>query len=404
MLKPPLPEGGQPILPDPLGGLLTPESRRLLDSMLDGVYIVDLQRRILFWSKGAEALTGYPAAEVVGKSCMDEVLNHIDANGNLLCGGACSLAEAIKTGQPVRKRIYPMHKAGHRFAARVHSVPVRDAAGRIVGAMEVFRDVSAEERFYARQRKFDRLVQQYISKATYDSIAETVARDLEICRDPSAEERFQALQDQVDKAIQLHTVKGNYDSVLKSAAKEGGMNASTRDLTVLFLDVVSFTHFSEQHPPDAVVGFLNQLFTLTAHIIRQHSGDIDKYIGDGVMAVFISAQDAVDAARDILTSGMPSLNKTLATKGFPEVEVRIGMSSGSVIQGDIGSADRKDMTVIGDVVNTASRVESSAEPGTFLISESTYSRLDRPAEFVFAMGLKLRGKDRMVRLFKPKIV
>ncbi|MFA6318800.1 MAG: PAS domain-containing protein, partial [Elusimicrobiota bacterium] len=260
---PPLPERARS-----LQGLLSPESRAALDHLLDGVYIVDPDHRILFWSKGAEALTGHSSAEAVGKRCSDGVLDHLDANGDALCSGACPLTEALTTGRPVRKRIYPLHKSGRRFAARVHVIPVKDASGKVVGAMEVFRDVSDEERFYQRQRKFDRLVQQYVSKATYDSMVEAVSKDAEICRDQSAEERFRELQEQVDKTLQLHA--GDYDAVLKSVCGESARSAGTKDLTVLFVDVVSFTHLSEHHPPAQVVEFLNQLFTLAAHIIRRH--------------------------------------------------------------------------------------------------------------------------------------
>jgi PAS domain S-box-containing protein len=342
-----------------LEDLLVPESKILLDFIYDGVYVVDRGRRILFWNRGAEAITGHRAKDVMGRCCRNGILNHIDENGRRLCGAFCPLTRTMATGERVEEKIYPLHKAGHRFATKTHVAPVRDGAGRIIGAIEVFRDISAEERFRALKEKFDKLIQRYVSKTTYAS-------------------------------------------VVKASSKDGGPKAATKDLTVLFLDVVSFTAFSEKYPASRVVEMLNMLFSLCARAIAEHSGDIDKYIGDCVMAVFVEAQDAADAARAIQAETMPKLNKALKFLGLPGIKVRIGISSGRLIQGDIGSSERKDMTVIGDVVNTASRVENAAEPGSFLISESTYSRLSRPEEFVFHQAVSLKGKGRPVRVYKPK--
>lgn len=343
----------------PLSQFLTPETKALLDFIYDGVYVVDLDRRILFWNRGAELMTGWPREEVVGRCCRDGLLCHIDEAGRLLCQDECPLTRSMAQMKRIEEKVFPRHHSGHRFPTRTHVAPVKDASGKVVGAIEVFRDISAEEQHRVLQEKFDKLIKQYVSKTTYESVRE-------------------------------------------AAAKEGAPTAALKDLTVLFMDVVGFTTFSEQRPPEEVVELLNELFSVSAHVIRQRSGDIDKFIGDCVMAVFIDAQDAVDAARDILGTALPALNKARAERGLPPVRTRVGINSGRLVQGDIGGGDRKDMTVIGDVVNTASRVEGAADPGSFLVSESTYSRLRRPEEFEFAKELTLKGKSAPVRLFRPK--
>ncbi|MBI5882583.1 MAG: PAS domain-containing protein [Elusimicrobia bacterium] len=342
-----------------LAEFLSPATKALLDFIYDGVYVVDNDRKILFWNRAAERLTGYKAVDVLGRCCRHGILNHVDENGRLLCNEECPLTEVIKSGQRDERKVFPMHKSGHRFPTVTHAAPIKDASARIIGAIEVFRDISAEERHAALQEKFEKLIRQYVSRTTYES-------------------------------------------VLDAAAKDVAPRAATKDLTVLFLDVVAFTSLVEKQPVGRIVEMLNQLFSLCTHVIQRHSGDVDKFIGDCVMAVFVDAQDAVDAAREMLDNAMPSLNRALSPKGLPEVQVRIGINSGRLIQGDIGSSERKDMTVIGDVVNTAARVRVAAEPGGFLIAESTYARLVKPGEFVFCKEISLKGKDQPVRLFMPK--
>ncbi len=118
--------------------------KKMLDELYDGVYFVNTERRILYWNAAAERISGYSAAEVVGKSCSDNVLEHADADGCILCQHACPLVVSIRTRQAVCKRVYLKHRMGHRLAVEVRTSPVTDDRGRIMGAVEVFRDAGAE--------------------------------------------------------------------------------------------------------------------------------------------------------------------------------------------------------------------------------------------------------------------
>ena len=113
----------------------------VLETMNDGVYAVDRDRRITYWSPGAERLTGHLAADVVGRRCRDGILNHVDANGRLLCFTACPLAATIEDGERREVHAYLHHKGGHRVPVAIRAAPLRDEAGdRILGAVEVFND------------------------------------------------------------------------------------------------------------------------------------------------------------------------------------------------------------------------------------------------------------------------
>lgn len=117
--------------------------RMLLENISDGVYFVDSERRITYWNKGAERLSGYTAGEVQGKCCKDNILSHIDGEGTKLCEERCPLSQTISDGQPREAEIYLHHKNGHRIPILMRTSPIREPGGRIIGAVEIFRDNTA---------------------------------------------------------------------------------------------------------------------------------------------------------------------------------------------------------------------------------------------------------------------
>lgn len=115
---------------------------KLLDSLFDGVYFVDLDRRITYWNKAAERITGYKKSEVTGTHCSNNLLQHIDAKGCELCRAGCPLAATIHDGQTRESSIFLHHALGHRVPVSVRTSPVRDDNGAIIGAVEIFSDNS----------------------------------------------------------------------------------------------------------------------------------------------------------------------------------------------------------------------------------------------------------------------
>lgn len=344
-----------------LDAILDPNSElvMLLDSLYDGVYIVDRQRTILYWNKAAEDITGYSAAEVLGRSCKDGILNHIDENGNLLCYGACPLLAAMNRAGNSSAKVYPCHKQGHRFPVETHVSSILDDSGQAVAAIEVFRDITHQEEYRIMQEKFNGLIRKYVSGITYEQVRE------------------------------------------QAKGQTGQSSSRIVDLTVMYLDVVNFTGFSEANDSAAVVEMLNELFGICDVITHECLGDIDKFIGDAVMAVFNDANDAVRASRKILEDALPKMNASRTARGLQPIRVRIGINSGLVTQGEIGTLDRRDLTVIGDPVNIAARVEKSSLPNRLMISEASYARLrpEQSRHFSFHHEEKLRGKEESIRLF-----
>jgi diguanylate cyclase (GGDEF)-like protein/PAS domain S-box-containing protein len=117
--------------------------REILDHLYDGVYFVDEHRRITYWNKGAERISGYPAESMVGKRCADDVLQHVDEAGRRLCGRRCPLLRTMHDGIPREVHVFLHHADGHRIPVLVRAAPMYDEAGRIVGAVETFSDNSS---------------------------------------------------------------------------------------------------------------------------------------------------------------------------------------------------------------------------------------------------------------------
>lgn len=114
--------------------------KNILENLYDGVYFVDPDRRITYWNKGSENITGYSATQVVGKHCRDNVLNHVLANGTLLCSDHCPLSATMRDGRRREAEVFLHHADGHRLPVLVRAAPIYNDKGEITGAVETFSD------------------------------------------------------------------------------------------------------------------------------------------------------------------------------------------------------------------------------------------------------------------------
>ncbi len=114
----------------------------IADHLAEGIYVLDANRRIEYWNRAAERITGYSAAEVVGKRCMDNILRHVDHSGNELCSSLCPVAASIKDGLTRDADVFLHHKQGHRVQVAIKVIPLFEESERPVGAVEIFADRS----------------------------------------------------------------------------------------------------------------------------------------------------------------------------------------------------------------------------------------------------------------------
>lgn len=175
------------------------------------------------------------------------------------------------------------------------------------------------------------------------------------------------------------------------------------EITALFMDVRGFTGYSEQHPAREVVAMLNRLFAAVVPIVGQHGGYVDKFIGDGLLAVFGVPQRFSDHADRALAAACEIAAALHDRNGDPDIG--IGLNSGTVVAGNLGGSGRFDFTVIGDPVNVAARVESATRQtgDTILLSRHTWELLSPAARAntVARPAVPLKGKTQTVSLYAP---
>lgn len=186
------------------------------------------------------------------------------------------------------------------------------------------------------------------------------------------------------------------------------LGGSNLVVTALFSDIRGFTSMSETLPPDTVVKILNEYFVDMTPIVFEHRGLLDKYMGDGLMALFGVPYPSDDAAADAVSAAiamqrrMVVLNQDLKEIGLPEIAIGIGINTGMATVGYIGSEQRTDYTAIGDAVNLAARLEKQAEPWQIIVSHATLIALgDRFVTRPCAHGeIKIKGKKEPVQPYE----
>jgi len=172
----------------------------------------------------------------------------------------------------------------------------------------------------------------------------------------------------------------------------------------MFADIVGFTTMAESMEPAAVAEMLNGFFAAMTEVIFEHAGTLDKFIGDAILAVFGAPFEQADHAVNAVQAaiGMRRVLVDLnAHRGGPPIALRIAIHSGRAVTGDVGSPRRREFTVLGDVVNTASRLQSAvAEPGQIIISRQTLERAGGSIRATPVGPVTLRGRQAAIEVFR----
>ncbi len=176
------------------------------------------------------------------------------------------------------------------------------------------------------------------------------------------------------------------------------------EVTILFVDVRDFTSFAERTPAPEVVAAINRLFETVVPIIHEHGGRVDKFVGDGLLAVFGAPRRQEDHADRALAAAL-EIARAVESGAAGELEIGIGLNSGTVVAGNVGGSGRLEFSVIGDPVNVAARVEAATRQtgDVILLAERTRELLrNSDVQLAERDGATLKGKTENVRLFAPK--
>jgi len=303
---------------------------------------------ITTWNPGAERLFGYSAREVIGRSISVLIpTERGDEHEQLLS----RVREQKRSEQHETEAV---RKNGSRVDVSLTVSPIKDASGEMVAVSMIARDVTDRRR-----------AERYLEQA------------------------FGAY---VDPEVADHILR------------EGlAMEAKEADVTMMFVDIRDFTAFAEQYEPREVLATLNWLFELAVPIITSKGGHVDKFVGDGLLGTFGVPEHLPDHADRALEAALEI--ETLAREQFQgDLEIGIGIDSGTVVAGNVGGGGRLDFTVIGDAVNMASRVEAATRDtgDIVLISERTKDALQHtvPA-LIERRTVSMKGKRSPVALYAP---
>ncbi len=202
------------------------------------------------------------------------------------------------------------------------------------------------------------------------------------------------------------------DEVLAKADEDLHLGGEQREVTVLFSDIRGFTTFSESRPPDVVINILNRYLTDMTDVIMRHGGTLVAFMGDGIMAVFGAppqmedhADRALAAAREMAGPTLERFNSWIREQDHHDgFRIGVGLNTGAVMAGTVGSEERFEYTVIGDTTNTASRLEGMTKgtPHTIFLSDSTREALSSdPDDLVRVDEMEVRGRQAKVVIWAP---
>lgn len=184
------------------------------------------------------------------------------------------------------------------------------------------------------------------------------------------------------------------------------LGGERRSVSVVFADIASFTSFAERSSPEAVVTFLNEVFSILSEVVFRHGGMVDKFMGDCIMAVFGATEDQPDHAARALAAA-EDMHRFVETQSADwrkrydfDVKLGIGITSGDALVGNLGSETRMEFTAIGDTVNTAARLENLAQAGQTLVSAETALAVGEDYELRPLGPHTVRGKREPVELFE----
>ena len=348
----PEPRGYSYVIRDVTERLRMDEEMRRLSSVIassqDAIVSLTPRGIVTSWNAGAERLFGYRAREIVGLPFAmlvpeDRSSRHTEMLDQVL-GGASFEQEETRA----------VRKNGGEVDVALSLSPIRAADEAVTGLCAIARDIS-------------------------DSMLAEQSME-------------QALGTYLDRDVAQHILR------------EGpALRAREVDVTMMFVDIRGFTSFAERFAPREVVQTLNCLFELAVPIIARHGGHVDKFVGDGLLAVFGAPQALADHA-DCAIEAALEIACAAEERFQGDLEIGIGIDSGTVVAGNVGGGGRLDFTVIGDAVNTAARIEGAtrATGDTILFSQQTRRRLWRTELLTRERdAVPIKGKREPLRLFVP---
>jgi len=329
----------------------TLEMKNLMDdifaSMSSGVITTDLKRQITLFNQAAARILGIPVEQVMGRT-LGEALPEFGPHFLLMAASTLRDGTAI-----VGEEFNPILLQRGPLYLRLSSTPLRDAQLNTIGATIVIDDLTKQRALEAERERI---------RQTFGRVVAPRVRD-RLLEDPSH--------------LRLDGIR--------------------QPLTVLFADIHQFTPFSERTPPESLFKVLNSYLSLAAQAVLEEEGTLDKFMGDAVMAFWNAPDEQVDhtlrAARAALAMDRAIRSHRSKLTPAHQLYFSIGISTGEAMVGNVGTIDLFNYTVIGDIVNYASRLEAIATPGQILLSEDVYRAIAKHIIAKELPSVQVKGKS-----------
>jgi PAS domain S-box-containing protein len=327
-------------------GIEIGEAVQVLENIENGIFVVDRNRRVIYWNEGASLITGYPGVTMLNSYCYDNLLDEVNDSGDSICQSACPLSHSLNSGEPYKCRIWAKHANGSRIPLAIVTFPLRDGEGRIVGAAEVFRNTAGEI-------------------------------DAELT------------QKQLLNTLKLFTSYYFFKELLEKRTKLGepiGFAPRRAKLTILFYDLGGFITLADKLPSETMYWFLNQLHSKAQTLALKHGGIVEKYLGESALMLFNQGQAAVDFALELLDKEFPALYDESKKKNMGELSLKVTINAGVVLMGLIQGSTHAETTVIGEAINIARRMLRAQPARDLIITANVRNQLIRPEPFSLAIN------------------
>jgi len=339
----------------------TLEMKNLMDdifsSIATGIITTDLKKNITLFNRAAENIFGIPVKSVLGMS-LSKVLP--DLYAELDNTSSAVLHQNIINLNSVSSNVQPSHD---NLYLRLSLSPLRDAHLDTKGTTIVFEDLTERHQLEAERERI---------RQTFGRVVAPRVRD------------------------RLLADAGNL-----------ALDGRKQVITVLFADLCGFTPFSEKHKPEVVFSVLNSYLSLAAQAILEQEGTLDKFMGDAMLAIWNSPDEQPDHALRAVRAASEIIRRAqMAHSEFSNPEqrlvFRIGITTGEAIIGNVGTNELFNYTAIGDIVNLAQRLQSTAKNGEILIEKATYDIVSDQVQAEAIQHITVKGREQIVQAYTVK--